>query len=218
MRLMTDLNDLFFFEFAACAFGKLHEAILVPKPSMDIVDVSYPNGYIEMYFGNGYLQTDAVLIETVTTLVPVNWRDVDKRVGTDYPGAKSAMDFGIKDGWSYCIKDNATNNTSCFCMTGSYTEGNQRTEVILKYIIPFYAQAYKRVMTLHQSSYARLTAREIEVLNWLKQGKSSWDISTILHVSKRTIDYHVANIKQKLDAVNRAQAVAIAVDRGIIQL
>jgi two-component system nitrogen regulation response regulator NtrX len=61
-----------------------------------------------------------------------------------------------------------------------------------------------------------LSLREKEVLNWLKKGKSSWDIATILHISERTVNYHVTNIMQKLNAVTRTQAVAVALEHKLI--
>ncbi len=61
-----------------------------------------------------------------------------------------------------------------------------------------------------------LTGCEREILLWLKEGKSSWDISQILDKSMRTVNYHIYNIIQKLEAMNRTQAVAIAIKMGLI--
>lgn len=61
-----------------------------------------------------------------------------------------------------------------------------------------------------------LSVREKEVLSWSKRGKSSWEISAILNISERTVNFHVNNIMQKLDAVSRTQAVAVAIERGLI--
>lgn len=57
---------------------------------------------------------------------------------------------------------------------------------------------------------AALSHREIEVLDWLKRGKTSWDIARILSISERTVNYHVYNIIEKLDVTNRLQAVSEA--------
>ncbi|BBO86286.1 hypothetical protein DSCO28_68520 [Desulfosarcina ovata subsp. sediminis] len=62
-----------------------------------------------------------------------------------------------------------------------------------------------------------LTRKESEVLNWIKEGKSSWEISKILDCSKRVVDFHVSNIKDKLNASNRAQAVAIGLQYQLIR-
>ena len=63
-----------------------------------------------------------------------------------------------------------------------------------------------------------LTVREREVLGWVARGKSAWEIGQILNITKRTVDEHVANAVRKLDAVNRVQAIAIAVRDGIIDV
>ena len=55
----------------------------------------------------------------------------------------------------------------------------------------------------------RLTARERDVLTWVADGKSDWEISVILGLSQTTVRFHVDNARRKLGAVNRAQAVAL---------
>jgi LuxR family quorum sensing-dependent transcriptional regulator len=63
-----------------------------------------------------------------------------------------------------------------------------------------------------------LTSREREVLGWVAQGKSAWEIGEILQIAKRTVDEHTAASRRKLGAVNRAHAVAIAVRDSLIQV
>jgi len=47
-------------------------------------------------------------------------------------------------------------------------------------------------------------------------GKSSWDTSQILSISFRTVEDHLTRAARKLNAVNRVQALAEALRRGII--
>jgi len=61
-----------------------------------------------------------------------------------------------------------------------------------------------------------LTPREREVLWWAAQGKSAWEIGTILHISKRTVDEHTQRATRKLGAANRTQAVATALRERLI--
>lgn len=63
-----------------------------------------------------------------------------------------------------------------------------------------------------------LTPREIEVLNWVAQGKSAWEVGEILNIAKRTVDEHVQTAVHKIGAVNRTHAVAIAVRDRIISV
>ncbi len=53
-----------------------------------------------------------------------------------------------------------------------------------------------------------LSAREREVLMWLRCEKTSWAISVILKISERTVNFHVNNIMRKLGVSNRMQAVS----------
>lgn len=62
-----------------------------------------------------------------------------------------------------------------------------------------------------------MTKREIEVLRWLKEGKSSWEISMILNIAECTVNFHVASIMRKLNATKRTQAVAVAIQNKLIE-
>ncbi len=73
-------------------------------------------------------------------------------------------------------------------------------------------------MPRRQVIKGKLTAREIEVLRWVANGKSAWEIGEILHITKRTVDEHVQTSVRKLGAVNRTHAVALAIGDGIIKL
>ena len=67
-------------------------------------------------------------------------------------------------------------------------------------------------------SAPRLSKREVEVLESLASGKSNKEIGHALDISEGTIKFHVKSILRKLDAIGRAEAVAVASRRGIIQL
>ncbi|CAN5539678.1 hypothetical protein BH11ARM2_BH11ARM2_38830 [soil metagenome] len=62
----------------------------------------------------------------------------------------------------------------------------------------------------------RLTKREIEVLTLIAQGCSSKETADQLYVSKRTVDFHLANIYDKLQVNNRVQAFRAATRLGLI--
>ena len=49
-------------------------------------------------------------------------------------------------------------------------------------------------------------------------GKSSWEISRILNRSEATINFHIANIKQKFEVGSRQQAIIKAIRLGLLRL
>ena len=63
-----------------------------------------------------------------------------------------------------------------------------------------------------------LTDREREVLNLVAMGLSSAWIASALGVSSSTVETHVRHCLQKLDARNRAHAIALGFRRGEIRL
>jgi len=63
-----------------------------------------------------------------------------------------------------------------------------------------------------------LTARECEVLKWVVRGKPAREIAEILDITKRTVDAHVHSAIGKIGAVNRTNAVAIAIRNRLIDV
>jgi DNA-binding CsgD family transcriptional regulator len=60
-----------------------------------------------------------------------------------------------------------------------------------------------------------LSSREVTILNWMKNGKTNWEIGKILGVSERTIRFHIESIFSKLEVTSRSQAVATAIEHGL---
>lgn len=61
-----------------------------------------------------------------------------------------------------------------------------------------------------------LTSKEVECLFWVKLGKTAWETAEIIGVSRRTVEFHLANSVKKLDASNKIHAAFIAFSMGII--
>ena len=62
-----------------------------------------------------------------------------------------------------------------------------------------------------------LTEREKEVLRLVAEGSTNRDIASQLNVTENTVKYHLKNILEKLHLRNRAQAVAYAMQTGLLK-
>jgi two-component system nitrate/nitrite response regulator NarL len=61
-----------------------------------------------------------------------------------------------------------------------------------------------------------LTKRETEVLSLVATGQTTRAIAAELRISEATVKWHVQSAMRKLGASSRAEAVAIAVRRGLL--
>lgn len=61
-----------------------------------------------------------------------------------------------------------------------------------------------------------ITEREKEVLQWIAKGATNPEIGQHLHISSGTVRVHVHAILRKLGAVDRTQAVVLAMEKGLI--
>src|SRR5262249_52091612 len=80
------------------------------------------------------------------------------------------------------------------------------------------AVAARLVVGVSSGGPEALTARELEVLTLMGQGRGNAEIAAALAIAPRTAKVHVQNILSKLGATNRTEAVSIAVKQNLISL
>ena len=61
-----------------------------------------------------------------------------------------------------------------------------------------------------------VSKKQREILQWIYQGKTNWEISKILDINEETVKYHVDQAMTKLNVKTRAQAVGRALEIGAI--
>ncbi|MCU9612992.1 response regulator transcription factor [Caldibacillus lycopersici] len=76
---------------------------------------------------------------------------------------------------------------------------------------------YGRTMEIRRP-YHLLTRRECEVLQLLAEGKSNKKIGETLYISEKTVKNHVSNILQKMNCIDRTQAVVEAIKKGWVEV
>ncbi|MBW8891776.1 MAG: hypothetical protein JF617_06320, partial [Burkholderiales bacterium] len=99
----------------------------------------------------------------------------------------------------------------------------------LELLIPHIHGAWQRVQAVERDvgspstpvtpaiKIGGVTQREREILGWLREGKSNQQIADELGISALTVKNHVQKILRKLNAANRAQAVAQAMSLQLLE-
>lgn len=112
------------------------------------------------------------------------------------------IDIGQFPFWGYVQKNaNLAELTACL----ADTENN------IKYIQE--SLEWEKTKEIYQGEI-KLTKREIEILNLIKTGKTSKDISNILFLSELTIKSHRQNMMRKFDAHNIAELISKTNSKG----
>lgn len=85
-------------------------------------------------------------------------------------------------------------------------------------IHPALTQAFiEEVRLLERRPEAPLSRREIEILQKVAYGASTQEVADQLGISPHTVKTHLKRIFERLEANDRAQAVAIAIRQGLVQ-
>jgi DNA-binding NarL/FixJ family response regulator len=88
---------------------------------------------------------------------------------------------------------------------------------VTRRLIERYARRPQATHAATPEALARLTDREVEVLRLVARGLSNTEIARDLVVSEHTVKSHVSRLLAKLGLRDRAQAVVVAYDSGLIR-
>ena len=216
-KLVLRLQDLVSFEFALCSLASVSYRSADPY---HMINVNYPLSWLDRYFSEQLDLVDPVVVEHRLHFGLQYWTDSYNKHPEARQFIMSASDYGLKTGYSYGLKTESGSGASLFSFGGRSMKRSPRTFHILGRIVPHLHQALVRVVTpldrLHEATYAKLSPREKEVLLWLKEGKTTSQISSTLSISERTVKFHVRNTLRKVRATTRAQAVAVSLEKGLI--
>lgn len=69
-----------------------------------------------------------------------------------------------------------------------------------------------------RSKQPDLSSRELDVLQLLAEGMSNKEIAKELKIADETVKHHISNLRVKLGAADRTQAVALAYKKGILRV
>lgn len=209
----SQLKELVAAETAVCALGDAEGNI------EKIINLDYPVEWLSMYAEEELYRHDPIVRYNYSFFKTQLWTDAVEM----FP-EKSCRDL-MNRASEYGLKYGIASGVNGMGYRGSIISFSSRNNSftghhikVLDVLTPHMHQALVRVCesALRSASAQPLSDREKEVLKWMIEGKTNWEIAMILHISERTVKFHVQNIEKKLDAVNKAHAVAIAMDTGLV--
>ena len=185
-----------------------------------IVNVSYPDDWMSLYVERGFAAVDPVLRSHFGRFQPQVWSQTYRRAGSKGEKAfiAQAKEFDLSEGITVGAASERRAVGSLFSFAGRAIGEHVRHAAVLDYLAPHLHLALMRTTFSPSRAIPQLSVREREVLNWIKEGKTNWEIAQILGVSEATVKFHVRNVLSKFEASTRGHAVALAMEHGMIGL
>ena len=183
---------------------------------------NYSPEWRDRYDANGFHYVDPTVGHCVSSTLPLVWQP--STFGKGEPGAlyEEASAHGIRSGVTLPI--HGPQGELGMISFASDVRPDTPFERQLMEALPalslirdyaFASSARFREARVEQD-VPRMTRRELEVLQWVMVGKSSWEIARITNCSEATVNFHLANVRQKFGVNTRQQAVVKAISLGLL--
>jgi len=186
------------------------------------IQSNYPAVWRERYDAERYAYVDPTVTHCLASTLPIVWRPELFRSQTQRTLYEESCVHGIRAGVSFPIHGpNAEFGMLSFAANveadGAFARQVSAIMPDLALVRDYaFATGVRFCPQAGQEPAPRLTPRELEVLNWVMVGKSSWEISKITGCSEATVNFHMGNIRQKFNVNTRQQAVVRAISLGLI--
>jgi LuxR family transcriptional regulator, quorum-sensing system regulator SolR len=183
-----------------------------------------PNGYYDAYMQSRWDRIDPVVACSLRAVRPFFWSDVVERTELTEAQIKfmeECRNLKVQSGVVFPFHGPG-HQLDIMSLSRRTSELPDKDRLSLLHAIS--VQTWNRFLELSGEQVftdltdASLTAREIEVLRWCKDGKTRPEIGDILSISPKTVEFHLSKIMDKLGATNQITAVVIAIQRGLIEL
>lgn len=184
-----------------------------------IIANGWPEEWLAVYLRDNLAKDDPVERHCLRTVEPFDWSRAPFDAENEpkaHEVMRRAADFRMAEG--YCVPIHYGDGSGAAVSIAGERPDLGRGVRAAMHLMALYA--HHAVRGLLRPAPARLpgvlTEREREVLRWAAAGKTDWEISVILRISRRTAHAHMQNAARKLNAVNRVSTIVRALRTGEI--
>lgn len=214
-KMITSMAQDLGFEY--CAYG-----VRLPLPFSQPKTVmfnNYPLAWQQNYQEKGYLAADPTVQHGMRSLLPVLWSDDLFVNARDL--WEDARSFGLNYGWAQSSRDaNGVGGMLTLARSGEQFSDLELDDKSLKMSwltqVAHLGLSQQITATLIPEAQVKLTDREVEVLRWTADGKTSGEIAEIMRITERTVNFHIRNAMLKLNAANKTSATVRAAVLGLL--
>lgn len=187
----------------------------------ELVWLEAPDGYGSAYLANRWDLVDPVFEHALVSSRPFSWENsIDRnspKARRQFKFMRDCEDLGVHSGMTVPL--HGPGLTCDMLSVSARTAGAERPG-LGRHVNSLALHAWMRMGELERPRDVgpKLTHRELEVLRWVKDGKTNAEVGEVMKLSSKTVEYHLLRAMKKLSAPTRTRAVAEALSRGMIAL
>ncbi|AIY41826.1 transcriptional regulator RhlR [Collimonas arenae] len=180
---------------------------------------NYPSSWRQRYNQELYEKVDPTVHHGRHSSLPMIWSD--QNIASNRSFWEDARSHGLHAGWAQSRHDA---KGICGLLNLSRSDDHVSRKELreishrLSWLVDVAHEGLSSLLIEKHMPEAdtQLTTREIEVLRWTADGKTSSEVSEIMHISDRTVNFHISNTLKKLNATNKTAAAIKAAMLGIL--
>jgi len=203
--------------FDYCAYG-MRMPLPVSNPRLIMLN-NYSSSWQQRYANESYIAVDPTVAHGMRSTMPLVWsEDV---FTTCRPFWEDARSHGLHVGLAQSCYD-AKGVGGLLSLVRSNDQLSPKELLHIQLKMSWLAQiAHEGLSRLLVPKYlpeaaVELTSREIEVLRWTADGRTSSEASEIMRISERTVNFHINNVLKKLNVTNKTAAAIKAAVLGLL--
>lgn len=179
----------------------------------------FPTEWAKRYNDRHYLLHDPIVHRLGADLNPFVWKEAYASCPVDSDTklvGGGAAEFGLRDG--YVVPVNTLDyRLAAVSFGGGAVDLSPDEAAALAFAANLAVGRFLKLRSLTNVKAGSLTPRESDCLIWAGEGKTDWEISQILGISRSTVTKHIAATRSKLGAVNKAHAIALAIRQRLLE-
>jgi DNA-binding CsgD family transcriptional regulator len=190
-----------------------------------VVVTTMPPQWLERYDRMMYFEVDPRVQTCLRHATPFLW-DCNRSYGPKADAVlRDAAQYGLRSGISLPVRS-AMGENAMFGLNSSREHlptdkelelAIGRTYLFASYFHDWFFHNLRKHRVLFETPMPGVSNRELEVLALAARGHSSKRIGRELGISESTANYHIASVKHKFGVRTRSQAIAQAVQTGLIR-
>ncbi|WP_349963116.1 autoinducer binding domain-containing protein [Rhizobium sp. ZPR3] len=181
---------------------------------------AWPNDWISRYFENDYLSHDPTIRMVREQHAPFFWRDIEGQRGQSAQAREvmgEAKEFGLREGFTIALRT-FDGIAVGFSIGGDHIEIREQERSGLQLLATI---ALDRALQLRELDELPLlkgvTSRERRALQLAADGLRDHEVAIRMGISHHGAEKHLRSVRDKLEAKNTTNAIAIAIRLGLIR-